>query len=186
MANDRSFGPAMSACTDQERRFVIALLETGARDATKAAAMAGYGADTYGKGEGKSQNGTSKIAAYRLSHRPRVQAAIREEADKRIRAGAILGASVVMEIAMNPLHKDQYKAAVELMNRSGLIVETKHTVEVTDNRTTNGLLARVHELAARLQLDPRKLLGQAAGTMPVLDAEYEEVEGSSDGLEDLL
>lgn len=167
----------MSACTAQERDFVIALLETGARDATKAAVIAGYGAE---------RHDSAKQAAWRLAHRPRVQAAIREEADKRIRTGTILGASVLMEIAMNSQHKDQYKAAVELLNRGGLIVATKHEVEVTDNRTTQTLLARVHELAARLNLDPRMLLGQAANT-PVVDAEWEDVdEGSTDGLEDLL
>lgn len=165
----------MSACTAQERQFVIALLETGARDATKAAVIAGYGAN---------RHDSAKQQAWRLAHRPRVQAAIREEADKRIRTGTILGASVLMEIAANPTHKDQYKAAVELLNRGGLLVETKHTVEVVDNRTTQTLLARVHELANRLGLDPKRLLGQAAN-VEIVDAEFEDV-GSTDGLEDLL
>lgn len=166
----------MTICTEQERTFVVAFLETGGRNHTTAAQIAGFGA-----GNDKS----ARQQAWRLMHRPRVLAALKEEADKRLKTGAILGASVLIEIAETPGHKDQYKAAVELLNRAGLIVATKHEVEVTDNRTTTTLLARVHELAGRLQIDPRKLLGQAAGTPPVLDAEYEEV-GSADGLEDLL
>lgn len=174
---DAAFGPCMTICTEQERTFVVAYLETGGRNHTTAAQIAGFGA---------GNNASARQQGWRLVHRPRVLAAIREEADKRLKTGAILGASVLIEIAETPGHKDQMKAAVELLNRAGLIVATKHEVEVTDNRTTSTLLARVHELAQRLDIDPRKLLGQATGAPQIVDAEFEDVERGADGLEDLL
>lgn len=175
--DDAHLGPAMRALPETQRRFVVAFLETGGTNATKAAALAGYG----------SSDASQRVAGHRLSHNPRVAAAIKEEADKRLRTGAILGASVLIEIAQNPTHKDRFKAAVELLNRGGLIVQTEHKVTVVDERSDKEIEDRVVALAGKLGIDPKKLLGAAFSgrEADVIEAEYEEV-GTSDGLEDLL
>jgi phage terminase small subunit len=171
-------GAAMRALTLNQRAFVVALLETGARDNTLAAQMAGFGTNIESQWQ----------AGHRLSHNPKVLAAIREEADKRLKSGAILGASVIVKIAMNDLHKDQLKAAVELCNRGGLLVETQHRVIVEDDRRDKSEIeAAIIALAKRLGVDPVKLLGvRSVANEEAIDGEFEEVAMSSEGLEDIL
>lgn len=170
-------GPAMQALSPPQRAFVIALLETGARDDHLAAKMAGYG----------GTDGATRVAAFRLAHNPKVQAAIKEEADRRLRAGAILAASALVDIASDTRHKDRYKAAVELLNRAGLIVQTEHKVIVEDNRLTDEIEAGIIALAQRLNVDPTKLLGtqsKAARKAEAVDAEFTEVDDITDLLGD--
>lgn len=177
--DESHLGPAMKALPAARRRFVVALLDTGGTNNTRAAGLAGYG----------GTEAARKVAGHRLAHHPKVQAAIREEANKRLHSGSILGASVLMEIAANPQHKDRYKAAVELLNRGGLIVETQHRVTVTDERSDDEIKARVVLLAEKFGMDPAKLLGASASSVKtepdVVDAEFEEV-GTDAGLEDLF
>jgi phage terminase small subunit len=175
MPVEPNMGPAMLALTENQRAFVVAMLETGAVDASRAATIAGFG----------NTEGSRWQAGWRLSHNPKVLAAIREEADKRLRSGAILGASVLVEIAGNTLHKDRFKAAVELLNRAGLIVTTEHKVIVEDDRRDRAMVEQaVVALAKRLNIDPALLLGVRAS---VIDGQFEEVPAmSSEGIEDLL
>jgi phage terminase small subunit len=174
-------GAAMATLTPRQREFVRAMLETGARDHTLCARMAGFTGD----------DNTMRVTAHRLAHDDKVLAALKEEADKRIRSGAVLGASVLSEIAMNPTHKDQLKAAIELLNRAGLITATLHKHEhahvVSTSADEKAQIASIVEKAARLGIDPRKLLGGI-----VVDAEFEEVQkpdtpaAGTEGLEDIL
>lgn len=169
-----NLGEAMLAITPNQRRFVVALLETGGTDETLAARMAGYGGTDI----------AARTAAYRLAHNPKVQAAIREEADRRLRAGAVLGASAIREIAGDKMHKDRFKAAVELLNRSGLIVETQHrlTIEKVDNRSVDQIK---NDIAKRLaQLYKGKEI--PAELLPPMDVEFVEVDDGKEGLEDIL
>jgi hypothetical protein len=101
-----------------------------------------------------------------------------------VRSGAILGASVLHEIAGDVMHKDRFKAGVELLNRSGLLVETQHRVTVEDNRSSKEIEDAIILLARRNGLDPRTLLGHSPAKPDAVDAEFEEL--SSEGLEDLL
>ena len=168
----------MKSCTDLERQFVIALLMQPSADYAEAARAAGYS---------DSSKNMLNVAGHTVFHRPRVQEAIREEADRRIRGGAILGASVLIEIARNSLHKDQYKAAVELLNRAGMLVATEHKVTVSRPEDEKQMVERIMHLALQLGLDGRKLLGSAApGLAPPIDVEYTVIEPSKEGLEDLL
>jgi phage terminase small subunit len=164
----------MLAITPPQRAFVVALLESGARDNSLAAGIAGYG----------NTEGTRWNAGHRLSRHPKIQAAIKEEADRRLRAGAILAASALIEIAGNAQHKDRFKASVELLNRAGLLVETQHRVIVEDDRrTTREIEEAIVLMAKRNGLDPATLLGSHARTMvvpDVVDAEYTEVDDLSD------
>lgn len=179
MSEETKFGPAMMALTAKERLFVIALVESGMNQ-SKAYIAAGYSASSV-------QVITAESS--RIAHRPKVITAMREEAERRLKGGALLAAVAIMEIASDPMHKDRFKAASRLLDQNGLVVTTKHEVHVIDHRTTQQLIARATDLAGRLGMDPAKLLGTyAAAQLPapvVVDAEYEEV-GSTEGLEDLL
>jgi hypothetical protein len=163
--NAEDCGPAMRACSPNERAFVVALVESGGTNHTLSAIHAGIGGNP----------DASKTAAYRIMQRPRVHAAIREEADKRLRGGAILAASVLIEIASDPMHKDRFKAAENLLNRAGLMVEnvSRHIIE--DHRSDNELLMAIAMIAKKNGLDPSKLLGKPLEKANVVDAEFTEV-----------
>jgi len=167
----------MRACTEGQRKFVIALLESGGTNHAKAAAAAGYGG---------SEN-AQRVAGHRLAHNPNVIAAAREEADRRLRGGAILGASVMIEIASDPMHKDRFKAADRLLGSAGLNLETVSRHIIEDHRSDNELLMAIATIAKKNGLDPSKLLGRPLDK-DIVDAEFTEVEAqeSFDGLEDIL
>lgn len=168
---DLSIGHAMRALTNKQRDFVRIFVAQGGRNASRAYAEA--------YPDSKSEKAHS-VESHRLIHSNHIILAIREEADKRIRTGALLGASVLMEIADNPMHKDQLKAATELLNRSGLIVATQHHVVVEDKRTEKEIRDTILRLAEKNKIDVDGILGKD----DAVDVEFEEV--SSDGLEDLL
>jgi phage terminase small subunit len=168
----------MRACTLPERAFVVALLETGGNNQTLAAATAGIG----------GPNDAQRVAGSRLARIPRVQAAVREEADKRLRGGAILAASVLIEIASDRMHKDRFKAAESLLNRAGLMTETVQRHIIEDHRTDDELRDAIILMARKNHLDPATLLGKPLDKN-VVDAEFTEVdkeEVSFEGLEDIL
>jgi hypothetical protein len=153
-------GPAMAACNEQQRRFVRALIALGVRGkATEAARAAGYGGT---KGTGL------RVQAYRLSHNSRVQEAIHEEAVKMLGEARIIAIHVLHEIARDPAHPHQLKAATEILDRAGITAKTEHkiVVERTDTKVT---VQSIIELARQLDIDPRKLLGKHG---IVLDADY--------------
>lgn len=167
--NDEDLGPAMRDLTVPQRMFVIAYSEQGGVNATEAARLAGYG--------GPESNRTSREGE-RLLRMPRILAALREEADKRLKSGAILAASVLVEIAMDPIHKERYKAAVELLNRAGLVVEGISRVIVEDHRTVEEIERRIRDLAEKVGIDPERLLGMQT----VEDVEYTEMEETVAGI----
>lgn len=182
VTDTRRLGPAMTALEPKQRAFVLALVDTGGQDATKAARMAGYG------GENPQ---SVRVTAHRLTHDAKVLEAIREVADSRIRSEALMAMEVIVEIAKDVTHKDRFAAAKEIANRSGLMVVNKvehahvHRTEDEDEK-----IKRIIQLAKGLGVDPRTLLGSAGVT---LDAEFEVVQsvalpapGSAEGLEDLL
>lgn len=164
-----NLGPAMRELTALQQRFVIALLECGGTNESKAARMAGYGGG----------DETCRVVGFNNIRKPHVLAALREEADKRLHSGAILAASVMVEIAMDRDHKDRYKAADNLLNRAGLVIQTQHKIIVDDQRTDQEVIARVRMLATELKIDPKKLL-ESVG---FVDAEFTEVPAE---LEDFL
>jgi hypothetical protein len=78
-----------------------------------------------------------------------------------------------MQIAQDPMHKDQYKAATRLLDHAGLMVEHKQTIEVKHTISEKEKIEEVKLLARQLGLDPVRLLGQAG---IVTDAEFTPVE----------
>lgn len=166
-------GPAMLACTTRQRAFVIAMLDFPGWTHDQMAMAAGFTGD----------NMTLRTTASRLVHADKVQAAIQEEARKRIGASAITAASELVKIAGNGMHKDQLKAIGMILNRVGLHEKTEHAVTVTNIADDSAAIERIKALAGLLGLDAKQLLGRAG----VVDAEFSEVQDDgTEGLEDLL
>ena len=144
-------GPAMEALPPRMRQFVMAIIQTGCTNA-KAADLAGYqgGPDTW------------KAMGWRLAHDSRVQAAIQEEAAKLIRTSAVMAIGVVQDIARNPNvdPKDRLKAALAILDRSGLHAHTEHTLKVEHQPSESETLRQIKELAERLGVDPVQFLGR--------------------------
>lgn len=171
-------GPAMRKLLPRQQAFVIATLEEGGLNNARAAALAGY------TGDEKSL----RVTGHRLAHDEDVLAAIHEEAKRRLQSSQILAVRELLEILNAPTtsenRKDKLKAIEMTFNRVGLHATTEHTVNVTHkDLTTDEMIKRITELAKQQDLDPRKLLGSAG---VVIDAEFEEVKESSEGLEDVI
>jgi len=160
-----TLGPAMYGITPMQRKFVLAYMSQGGVNPWEAVRDAGY------KGTVESWR---DIAAGLLRDK-KILDAFREMADRRLQSGAVLASSVLLEVAGNPLHKDQYKAAVEILDRSGLVVEEVKRVIVEDHRSVEDIERRITQLATRLGLDPKALLPSnvADAAFTVVDDELE-------------
>lgn len=143
---DEDCGEAMKTCNPRERAFVVHYVMTGGRNQTESALQAGYCSP--------DKNNAAAVTAMRLLRRPRILAALREEAEKAMKTCVILATEVLREIAMDPSHRDRFKAAVELLNRSGLLVETQHRVTVQDDRrSVEEIRAEIVEVFKRVFAD---------------------------------
>jgi phage terminase small subunit len=155
-----AFGPAMRALGDRQREWVLRYISNGGNGPEAAISI------------GCTPGNTAYIYSSRNSRDPKVLDAIREEAEKRIKVGAVMAMDVMLEIMNNPTHKDRFKAAQEVANRSGLIVVAKSEVAHTHTDTTDAMIARITNLSKQLGLDPQKLLGSVG---VITDAEFVEV-----------
>lgn len=165
MSEDQEFGPAMAALNERQRAFVMALIEFPGISFSDAARRAGYlDADT----------GAIRVRAHYCAHNPAVQAALREEAGKRLNSSSLTAASVLMELLtdteVDP--KDRIKAAGMLLDRSGFgAAQTINVNKTTTDRTGKAIMERIAALSQKLGVDATKLLGPAA----VVEAEFSEV-----------
>lgn len=168
-------GPAFSALTDKQKRFVLATLMLGGSNDAEAIRMAGY--DTH----------LERQMGFQLSRNPKIIAALREEADRRMKGGALLAASKLMAIVRNDLHPDHFKAVKELLNRSGFPTITQHNVSVehrdmTDVEKDHRIIALCKELGLGDSETRKMLIGPET-----VDAEFTEVEDPElKALQDLL
>lgn len=163
--DEAGLGPKMLALTPLMRRFVLAALQFPTGKDWQIAKAAGCSA---------TSNGYLRRTAHRMFHDERVIAAMREEADKRLRSSALLGVSVLAKIARTEGHKDQLKAAEALLNRVGFheISEQRVSVEHTD-KGGKALVEQVRRLANALGLDEAKLLGGNT-----IEAEFQVIDGA--------
>ncbi|MBE7422234.1 MAG: terminase small subunit [Zoogloeaceae bacterium] len=137
----------------RELRFVQAYCKNGGRNAGAAAIVAGY-----------SKNG-APVTAHRLLKRQKVLIAIRAEAERCLRAGVALGASMLMELAEKANSESvRFQAAQALLDRGGLqlkaLSEHRHIIE--DKRTDGELLARIEQLTRELGISTKVIQGEAA------------------------
>lgn len=154
----------MTDLTEPQRSFVRHYVDLGGENATEAARRAGYG----------TNSDTQAVIASNMLTQPRILAALRELADQRLRSGVVIAASVLVEIAKDRFHKERYKAAVELLNRAGLVVEGVSRIIVEDHRTPEEIERRIKSLAEKVGVDWRRLLGTVAPE--AIDAEFTEVD----------
>ena len=110
--DESDLGPAMLACSKQERIFVRALFEKPGHGAgARAARAAGYGS------KGGATN-TPARSANRLFNRPRVIAAIAELTGQSLRSDGPMAVHVTREIMADKNHKDRLKAARTVFERA--------------------------------------------------------------------
>lgn len=169
---DYQCGPAMKKLNERQRAFVTAILDFGGRNNSRAALAAGY----------VGSQDVIKTTAYRLAHDPDIQDAIKEEAQNRLNASSVMAVNILLDIADDPAteKKDRLKAVEMIMNRTGLIAKTEHSVTVTKkDLTSDEMIKRITLLSNNLGLDPARLLGG-----PAVDVEFTEVD--EDSIEDLL
>lgn len=138
----------MLALTDMQRRFVLAFVRSGGRNANRAAVAAGY----------SNGKGAAKVAAYRLIHHPKIVAALREVGERQLDGSVFVAISSLVEIAADPKHRDRYKACSDILDRCGFARTTRHEVEVTDPRSTAELLEFVSKYAKGYGLDGKSLV----------------------------
>lgn len=157
-------GPAMQALTDKQRRFVVNMLELGGGPGKylDCAVRAGY------SGEKNSLAQT----VHRLVHDEKIQNALQEEAKRRLKAGAVMAVSGLLQLAeeegISP--KDRLRAYEMILNRTGLPSQTEQKVTVEHRMSDHELVNRVQQLAKTLGIDPAKLL-----PAPVEEAEYVDI-----------
>jgi phage terminase small subunit len=170
MTDENDFGPAMASLTVKQRGFVMAMIEFPGISFAEAARRAGYSDASEG----------AKVSGHYCAHNPTVQAAIREEASKRLNASSLTAANVLMQLLTDEAveAKDRIKAAGMLLDRSGF--GAAQTINVNKNVTDNSgkaIMGEIQRLAERLGLPVNKLLaGPAAAADEVVDAEFSEVE----------
>lgn len=153
------YGPAMAALGEKRRAFVLAMVENPGLSFAAAARAAGYA----------NAKGGARVRGHHAAHHPGVQAAIREEALKRLNSGALIAAGVVIEILQDKRsqRKDRLKAAAMLLDRTGFAAAQNINVHktVTDH-SGKALMERIRALALKHGLDAERLLAPA----PVIEA----------------
>ncbi len=134
-------GPAMLALSEQQRRFVIAYVGDS-RDISRCALAAGYSTSSNGH----------RVAAHRMMRAPKIIAAIKEEADKRLNSAAYIAVSGLSDIAADPEHRDRQKACDSILDRTGYPRREVRAVVPDDegeyrNKSTAELLEMIRSYA---------------------------------------
>lgn len=181
---DVPLGPAMLALTERQRKFVTILVEGGMNNHGRAAMEAGYpgGSDQY--------HSMARATGWRLTHSPRVQAAIKEELSRRMNVAAVIGQRIMEEIAEDPTKSAnvRLKAAEGLLKFGGMtpVKETKQTKNI--NVTVEDRTKKAISLMERLGFTPDQQRAALTSVgAKVTDVEFsEEPISSSEGLEDIL
>jgi phage terminase large subunit-like protein len=105
------YGPAMRALTERQQLFVLAMAANPFGTQLSWAKAAGY----------RVTPGAMRVTAHRLSHDPKVQAAVYEVAQANLRTfGPLLASVGLMRIARDPKHPKHMKALGAMANRVGL------------------------------------------------------------------
>jgi hypothetical protein len=140
------------------KKFVELYLDTGGKNATQAARMAGY-----------SENG-AKVQAHNLLRNPNVLAELRRQLETRMRAGTALAWQTLLELAASGPAPQRLGAAQEILAHAGFI----------KNKLVTHQHEHVHRLASmsdqELSGHIQRLAEELGVHAPAIDAEFEEVE----------
>lgn len=149
-------GPAMKALpTDRHREFVRALyrVKPGHGAQVMAARMAGWGRPS-------TTPKAMAVYASRLIHDPRVQAALYEEDQKRIRATAPRAIRALAALVEDPKHRDHSRGIAMVLDRvhpAETAVTVKHDV-TPEFKSTAEVMQRVIALAAKFNVTLPKVI----------------------------
>jgi hypothetical protein len=163
MTDDPKYGPKMMALpNDKWRHTVLTYMAggmkqgTGNRGYTEAFRQAGCW--NHDESAGYVKGNGIRVNASRFFHDERVQAAIQEEAGRRLKGMLPAALDAVGAILENPQHGDHAKVALGMMDRAGLAaaVEHKHTVGLANDTE---MLAEIKLLAERNGIPLAQLLG---------------------------
>ena len=145
---------------EREQAFVEYYVELGGRRGAglKAALAAGY-----------AESGAATQACV-LLRRPRILRALKWLANTRARAGVILGFDTLIELAEEGPGPTRLKAAVELIDRGGMMLvrQSEMNFNINDTRSTQDILASIKAMADKLgmKLDPAVIDGQFTDITP--------------------
>lgn len=172
------WGPKMSALPVMRQRFVLALIEqadSGQKpNYTDAAREAGF----------STRSDTSlRVHGSMLAADPKIQEALEEVIQGRIKSAMPLAVSMLEGVLENPQHKDHAKVAMSVLDRGGLGVVQKVQHEVrTDLLNDAQVMAQIKILAVALAdafgVTPEQaalVLGGPKVAAGITDAVYEEV-----------
>lgn len=170
MTDDVEYGPAMSVLSERQRKFVLAMLSIPGCSYARAAREAGY-SDV---GEG------AKVQGHYAAHNPKVQAAMREEAGKRLNGLSVVAANVMMDIMLDEEidPKTKLKAAAAVLDRTGFAAAQNINVNKTvTDQSGAAIMESIKRLADRLGVPVAGLLAKPAVGIPatVVEAEFSEV-----------
>jgi hypothetical protein len=135
--------------TPKEQQFVQAFIRLGGRNATEAALQAGYSPT--------GNRASARELGSRLLRRPRVMQAIKEATERNLRAGVVIGASVLEDLAKGATSESvRLQAALALLDRGGMQLanRTEHHHVIEDQRSDAELRAHILELSRSLGLVP--------------------------------
>ena len=167
-----AYGPLMQALNPLQRAFVEVYLDHPDLPAGQLAERAGYTKPT--------TPGSNQLATrgHLLLHNERVIAAINEQASRRLRGAGGMAVKVLLDIARSP-GKDQLKAAIALLDRTGFHALSEHKVTVDDKRPQNEreMRARITDLISELGgVEGLAKLGN------VVDAEFTVIDPEVEGM----
>ena len=135
-----NLGPAMLAINAQQRKFVVGYITSGGKSAARVARAAGYS---------DLRNG-SKVRAWELTHNPKVLAALKEEADRRMDVTAV---NSLLRLDDLTTHRDpqvRQRAIDSVLDRRGHPRQTNTQVamrvEHVDERSTLELIEDMRRL----------------------------------------
>jgi hypothetical protein len=170
VADAEGMGPAMLKISPQQRAWVMAYLDANDENASGAARRSGYGKDSATPAQAQE---AQKRAGYRNVHSEDVLEAIRELAQEKFRISGFKAVAALMEIVKDPTHKDHFKAIERVLAQNGMVaalqVEHNHKHSLDEAQQ----IEKVVQLARRLGMDPRTLLGTAG--VEWVDAEFVDV-----------
>lgn len=166
----------MRALNSAKQRFVIAVLELGSTNYSRAARIAGY-----------KEGPGIKVTAHRLAHNPKVIAALNEEAKRRLQASAPMAISELLKIAETEMDgRLKLKAIEMILNRTGFNAISEHKIDVQHTYSDPAAIARIRDLSMQLGLDPTKLLGTAGVKIDedgqVIEGEFTEADSDDEEL----
>jgi phage terminase small subunit len=159
------FGPAMAILTERQQKFVLAMVTIPGCTFKRAAVEAGYSDVADG----------AKVRGHYLAHQPAVQAAIREEAGRRLNSLSLLAANTMMAVMEDPEapHRDKMKAASAVLDRTGFAMTQNVNVnKVVTDMSYEAITQRIRDACDRLGLDPEQFLRGGKSVKQVIDAQY--------------